>query len=460
MALPSRPGGSQHAAHYLCDGVQTAALQATLTHTAHLLNFPSGAVSIANDTSLHTLAFTGDLEVPVFSRVNTPCDLVIDSARAVAIPDLSSRESPFGDPYHRVVSREEDVGASPGGDWPLLTAAGVRAYLGVPLRGREGTVVGSLCLMDTEPHPVTAAQTELLQVQAEIVEDHLDLHRRRSELGLIFEREARSSPEGRVNGRGRPGVRSAGTTRLAAAVQDLRRGLGAGEIVAHYEPIVDVVTGQVQAFEALARWHHPRRGLLHPAAFIPLAEDSDLIIDLDLAVLADAVGQLARWQGEHPELRVNVNLSGRHLAHLDCVQRIHDVVTRAGVAASSVGLEITESALIALTPQATSFVQQLRDIGFPIFFDDFGTGWASLSYLLHLPADAVKIDRSFTAALATPTGDALVRALLTLTRELGLATVVEGVGSAAAAARTRELGCRWVQGHYYSPALPAAELQW
>jgi EAL domain-containing protein (putative c-di-GMP-specific phosphodiesterase class I) len=155
-----------------------------------------------------------------------------------------------------------------------------------------------------------------------------------------------------------------------------------------------------------------------------------------------------------------VNLPGRHLAHLDCVQRIHDVVTRAGVAASSVGLEITESALIALTPQATSFVQQLRDIGFPIFFDDFGTGWASLSYLLHLPADAVKIDRSFTAALATPTGDALVRALLTLTRELGLATVVEGVGSAAAAARTRELGCRWVQGHYYSPALPAAELQW
>ena len=98
---------SQHAAHYLSEGVQTAALQATLTHTARLLDFPIGAVSIANNTSLHTLAFTGDIEVPVFSRVNTPCDRVIDSARAVSIADLFSRESPFGDPYHRIVSRTE-----------------------------------------------------------------------------------------------------------------------------------------------------------------------------------------------------------------------------------------------------------------------------------------------------------------------------------------------------------------
>lgn len=155
-----------------------------------------------------------------------------------------------------------------------------------------------------------------------------------------------------------------------------------------------------------------------------------------------------------------MNLSGRHLAHLDCVQRIHDVVLGAGVKPSSVGLEITESALVALTPQATTFVEGLRALGFAILFDDFGTGWSSLSYLLHLPADAVKIDRSFTAALSTRTGGALVRALLVLTGELGLDTVVEGVQDATDVAAVRKLGARLVQGHFYSPAVPAAAVSW
>jgi len=245
-----------------------------------------------------------------------------------------------------------------------------------------------------------------------------------------------------------------------AATADLRRGLAAGEIVVHYEPIVDVVSGDLHGFEALARWQHPSRGLLHPAAFIPLAEDSDLVIDLDLVVLQEAARQLHRWQERRPGLSVNVNLSGRHLAYPDCVDRIRHVVDRAGIDPAHVGLEITESAFVAMTTQAVAFVDDLRSSGFRIFFDDFGTGWASLTYLLHLPADAVKIDRSFTAALSTRTGDALVRAVLTLTRDLGLETVVEGITHAESAAHARALGCRLAQGYFYSPPLPAAQLRW
>jgi len=438
-------GGERHAGHYLASGIQSSALQTTLEHAARALGFPLGFVSIVNATARHVLAgTTGSTGAAVAGllRADLPCDEVVSGARLVAITDLDE---------------EPDEGASrstrsraPGG-YPNLSAAGVRAYLGLPLHGREGSVVGSLCFMDTQPHAVTRAQTTLLRAQAEVVEDHLDLHRRRSDLHL--------PDQPGVAGGHRPVAREA-SGGMAGAAADLRRGLAAGEVVAHYEAIVDLGSGEVHGFEALARWQHPRRGLLSPASFIPLAEDSDLILDLDLAVLDQAAHQLRRWQEHHPRLRMNVNLSGRHLAHEECVERICGVVRRAGVEPSSIGLEITESALIALTTRATSFVADLRAHGFAILFDDFGTGWASLSYLLQLPADAVKIDRSFTAALTTRSGEAVVRALLSLTRDLGLETVVEGVASPADAQRVAQLGCRLAQGYLYGAAAPVAAVTW
>ncbi|MGI4895819.1 MAG: sensor domain-containing phosphodiesterase [Janthinobacterium lividum] len=466
-------GGDRHAGHYVtATGVQSDALMTTLRQAARLLDFPLGLVSIADCSSLYTLAAVGVAASPSVARDGLPCNEVISTAHAVAMTDLDGPPCPTGAITLTPIGRAIEAPARVPSDYPLLAAAGVRAYLGVPLRGREGSVVGSLCVMDTKPRILTAAQTAMLQAQAEVVEDHLDVQRRRRELHLVLEEdviEHASGVDDLVTGRtdvtpGRPlgaapaSRRSGGSTGVVAATADLRRGLAAGEVVAYYEPIIDVVTGELHGVEALARWQHPRRGLLLPASFVPLAEDSDLIIDLDLAILGQAARQLRRWQGQRAGLRLNVNLSGRHLAHLECVQRIRDVVTQAGVEPSAVGLEITESALIALTAQATSFVEGLRANGFPIFFDDFGTGWASLSYLLQLPADAVKIDRSFTAALSTRTGNALVRALLGLARELGLDTVVEGVESAADAAMTRELGGHLVQGHFYSPPLPAAAL--
>jgi len=445
-AMPGVGGSTvRHASHYLTERVRSAALQTVLERTAELLRFPLGLVNIADAHSLHPVAVVGTSAGRVVDRCDTPCDEVVTSGGPVSIEDLFAL---------RPLQAGAGVGAEASGaaQYPVLAAAGMRAYLGVPLRGREGTVVGSLCVMDTAPRVLDGAHTALLLSQAEVVEDQLDLHRRYSDLHLLPPADDDQPDSEQPGGRGdRWAPRGLRTIGVAGATADLRRGLDAGEIVVHYEPIVEVATGELHGFEALARWQHPRRGLLSPAAFIPLAEDSDLIIDLDLAVLEQAAHQLRRWQQRRPNLQVNVNMSARHLLHPECVHRIRDVVARAGVEPATVALEITESALVTLTPLATTFVQGLRTEGFRVFFDDFGTGWACLAYLLHLPSDGVKIDRTFTAALSTRTGAALVRALMNLTEDLGLDTVVEGVSSAADAAQAQQWGFHLAQGHFYSP---------
>jgi len=437
---PAGDAGARHAVHYLAGEVRSPALQTVLDRTAALLDFPFGFVTVLDTDSLHTLVATGTSRRQTVGRAGAPCDEVVRTGAPLLIGDLLAPD------HHR---------ASHPAPYPV--PAGVRAYLGVPLHGREGTVIGSLCLMDPAPRALTPEDSALLTRQAEVVEDHLDLHRRRSDLHLVPTGPTACGPAGRdPRAEAGPGpARGPRPLGAVSAAADLRRGLRAGEIEVHYEPVVELATGTLSGFEALARWQHPRRGLLAPAAFIPLAEDSDLILELDLVVLDGAVRQLRRWQRRRPGLRMNVNLSARHLQHPECVARILDVVAGAGVAPQAVGLEITESALIDLTPCAVQVVQDLRREGFQVLFDDFGTGWASLAYLLHLSADGVKIDRMFTSALSTSTGSTLVRAVLALTAELGLRTVVEGVSTAAELRRTRELGCDLAQGHFLGLPLPA-----
>lgn len=424
------PGGSGHAVHYLAGPLRSTALRTSLTDAAGRLGFPHGSVVVVDATTLHTLACTGSSEPAAEPRDGTPADLVVTSGGPVVL----SATNP-------------EVATGPAEQVPA-------SFLGVPLRGREGTVVGALCVTDDAPRAVTEEQVRELGRHALVMEDHLDLHRRRSDLRLTLAGQGPARRRTRRHGE----LLAEPSTDLAAATAELRRGLQAGEIVPRYEPVVDLRTGRLHGAEALARWQHPRWGLLNPAEFVPLAEDSDLILDLDLAVLDQAVRQVRHWHRVDPGLRVNVNLSGRHLAHLDCVERVQAVVAGAGVDPASIGLEITEGALVAESREATEFVGRLRASGFHVLLDDFGTGWSSMAYLLRLPVDGVKIDRSFSSALSTRTGGALVRAVVALAGDLGLDTVIEGIGTAAAAEEARDLGCHLGQGRCFSAPVAGEEL--
>lgn len=317
-------------------------------------------------------------------------------------------------------------------DIPVLPARleHIKAYLGVPLTGREGLVIGALCLLDTAPREFGPAEVESLQRMAEVVQDQLELMRRLS-----------SVPHG-------PTGRAA---ELNSAVRD-------GQIVPFYQPIVDLATGDVRAVEALARWQHPTQGLLGPEQFIPLAEDSDIIIDLDLSILRQAAVQLGRWRIRFPKLRLSVNLSPRHFDHSDCVRRLQDSVEVVGMDATTVTLELTETARLAANPEDQELLRALRRLGFQIALDDFGSGFASMEQILRLPVDGIKLDRTLTTAIGSRCGDAVVRHLLELAGDLRLSTVVEGIEHDHQADQVRRDGGTFGQGHLWSPAIPAADM--
>ena len=235
-------------------------------------------------------------------------------------------------------------------------------------------------------------------------------------------------------------------------VTELTAAVDADQIVPYYQPIVDLRTGQIMGVEALARWHHPVRGVLPPATFIPLAEDTEIIIDLDLAILSQAAVDFVGWQRQYPRLRLNTNLSSRHFEHPDCVDRITGAVTTAGLAPEVVNVEVTETAEIATASHdAHRFLDTLRARGFRIVLDDFGTEYSAMEHLLCLPVDGLKTDHSFTAALGTPVGDALIRGVVGFAADLDLTLVIEGVETQHQATRAHHLGAPLAQGYLWAP---------
>ncbi|WP_353650661.1 EAL domain-containing protein [Nakamurella sp. A5-74] len=222
-------------------------------------------------------------------------------------------------------------------------------------------------------------------------------------------------------------------------------------------PIIDLDTGRTVGLEALARWQHPNGEITYPGGFVPLAEDSDLIIDLDKSVMRRAFMDLRRWQRKQPDLRMSVNLSGRHFDQKDYSSSIVESLVAADVSAESIDLELTESS--RLNPQSSGLqISLLRDVGFRIWLDDVGTGWSALDYLLRLPVNGIKIDRAVSVALGTHVGNAMTRAVTGLAVELDLSTIIEGIETVAQAELARTLGCTLAQGHLWSAAIPASVL--
>ena len=240
---------------------------------------------------------------------------------------------------------------------------------------------------------------------------------------------------------------------------ELGRAIRREEFALRYQPKVSLPTGEIVGFEALVRWRHPERGLLPPSAFVPLTEETGLIVPIGLWVL----GEACRWAREWRELRPGgpplvmcVNLSARQLRDPGLVPDVARVLEETGLDPAALGLEVTESVLVGETGAAVGVLDGLKGLGLNLIVDDFGTGYSSLSYLKRLPVDFLKIDRSFVAGIGKDAKDeAIVSSVVGLASNLGMAAIAEGVETAGQAARLHELGCGLAQGFYFSGPLPA-----
>jgi diguanylate cyclase (GGDEF)-like protein len=241
----------------------------------------------------------------------------------------------------------------------------------------------------------------------------------------------------------------------------LRLALDHGSLVLHYQPTVCLTTGRVLSVEALVRWEHPTRGLVPPSEFVPLAEDTGLIVPLGRWALMAACHQLAGWRLLHPELesmQVSVNLSARQFADPHLVEMTAAALEASGLPSDSLWLEITESVLMEEAESTVDTLRALRALGVRISIDDFGTGYSSLSYLKRFPVDVLKIDRSFVDGLGVdPEDEAIVTAVVGLARALNLGVVAEGVETPQQLDGVRRLGCNAVQGFYLGTPQPADE---
>jgi EAL domain-containing protein (putative c-di-GMP-specific phosphodiesterase class I) len=244
-----------------------------------------------------------------------------------------------------------------------------------------------------------------------------------------------------------------------ATASALHRALEREELSVHYQPVVDLSTGAMVSAEALLRWEHPERGAVSPAEFIPLAEETGLIAPIGAWVLEQACGQLAEWQVTAPTMSVAVNLSVRQMLVPGFADVVKDVLTRTGVCATDLCLELTESVFMGDVDYFATMLAGLKALGVRLSIDDFGTGYSSLSYLKRFPVDAVKVDRAFVDGLGTdPHDTALVAAIIAMAAALDLEVTAEGVETSDQLAIVRRLGCQRAQGFFLARPMPAADL--
>ena len=241
---------------------------------------------------------------------------------------------------------------------------------------------------------------------------------------------------------------------------DLRRAIERGELRLHYQPLIDLMTDRIVGFEALVRWQHPVRGLVPPLSFIPLAEETGLIVPLGRWVLETACRQAKLW-GEArrggPPLMMSVNLSARQFGQPDLVDQVDAILTETGLDASTLELEITESVVMDQSEVGVRSLHRLRDMGVRLVLDDFGTGYSSLAYLKHLPLDTIKIDRTFVAGLDGEADRSIVEAVIALAHGLRITVVAEGIETEAQFEILRSMGCDVGQGYLFARPLPEAE---
>lgn len=238
---------------------------------------------------------------------------------------------------------------------------------------------------------------------------------------------------------------------------DLRRGIDAGELCVFYQPIVALAAGRIAGFEALVRWRHPEHGIVSPVSFIPVAEESGLIVPLGSWVLRESVRQMHAWQGiftSYPPLFMSVNLSVKQLQNPDFGHQIENLLQEIHVLPSSLKLEITESLLMEHTALITPLIGKIRNLGIQVSLDDFGTGYSSLSHLHSFPINTLKIDRSFITRMEEQSESAeIVRTILALAKHLNMDVVAEGIESEQQLRKLRAFRCEYGQGFLFAKPL-------
>jgi EAL domain-containing protein (putative c-di-GMP-specific phosphodiesterase class I) len=238
--------------------------------------------------------------------------------------------------------------------------------------------------------------------------------------------------------------------------QDLRQAMIDGGFEIHYQPLVDLESNEVRGCEALLRWRHPERGMVSPAEFIPLAEDTGLINELGDWVMQTACTEAAAWPSQ---VRLAVNVSPVQLKSPTLALRITGALAASGLSPDRLEIEITEAVLIHDDETALAILHQLRAIGVRIALDDFGTGFSSLSYLKRFPFDKIKIDRCFVSDIEVDGSAAIVQAVVNIAASRNMTTTAEGVETEAQREVLRKLGCTQMQGYLFSKPKPAAEIR-
>lgn len=241
--------------------------------------------------------------------------------------------------------------------------------------------------------------------------------------------------------------------------EEMHQAIRQGEFVMHYQPQIEIGSGRIVGCEALLRWRHPKRGLFMPGNFIPLAEESGMIIPLGQWVLHEVCTQARAWQEEGlPLIKVAVNISIKQFRQPNLIEQIQTTLQQTGLPPTALELELTESVLIHDPPHATQIMNQLKELGISLSLDDFGIGYSSLNYLRHFPLDSIKIDRSFVKDMTENTnGAALSKSIVTIAHSLGLKAIAEGVETWAQHDFLASCGCNELQGFLFSKPLPPDE---
>ncbi|BEP16195.1 hypothetical protein acdb102_45060 [Acidothermaceae bacterium B102] len=314
-----------------------------------------------------------------------------------------------------------------------MAAAGLHSYSGTPIYGVDGRPVGALCVLDDHPRQLSESERGQLEQIADLVTGQLHLTQWRAKA-----------------------LAELGGDVLAI---DLRQGVAAGQIVPAYQPVVAMSDRRVVGTEALARWEHPVRGLLTPAAFLDVAQRDGQLLDIDITVMDQAVRQAGRWYRDASITTwhgVSINVGDEHLADPNLVRNISGALDTYNVPARLLTLELTETVLASAGADAVSKLTRLRELGVKLAIDDFGIAHSALSYIHKFPLTCIKIDVGFVAGIGQGLGhEKFIDSILSLARRLEMDVVAEGVETEAQAAILLGLGCPQAQGYLYAAPLSA-----